>query len=169
MRIRIVRHTSPSKAIKLAKTGEFVLRFKDPRNPDHGLNGFIKSRMKEYNQSQVYTDVGAIVELEWVGEFREISSDSTSPLPTNVLIHQPGWRAHIRGPIGERNLKLVNISFNNREDIDKLIDYPNWTSWIPFCGKILRRRLRLKFLKSLQDTYKKNECFVRFVTDGSSL
>lgn len=87
MKTRIVRHTSPSKAIKLAKTGEFILRFKDPLNADHGFNGFIKSRMKEYNQSQEYTDVGAIIELEWVGEFIEMSSDSTSPLPTNVLIH----------------------------------------------------------------------------------
>ncbi|MHC8293024.1 hypothetical protein [Pseudomonas sp. LB3P58] len=169
MKIRIIRHTSHSKAIELAKTGKFVLKFKDPLNPDHGFNGFIKSRMEEYNQDQIFTGVGAVMEFEWTGKFIEIPSKSTSSLPTNILIHQPGWRAHIRGLVDENNLKLVGIRFKNREEINDLIDYPGWVCLVPFFGKLIRRRLKLKFIKFFRDSYKKRDCFVRFVIDGSSL
>lgn len=169
MGIRIIRHTSPEKAIYLAKTGEFILKFKNPQNPDHGFNGFIKSRLSEYNARQDFSDVGAVMEFEWSGEIVEIPSDSTSPLPNNILINQPGWRAHIRGLSDERSLKLINIFFVDRKDICRLVDYPFWLDWMPFGGEIIKRQIKLKFIKEFRSAYRRSDCFVSFVIDDSSL
>ncbi|MFJ4393314.1 hypothetical protein [Pseudomonas sp. NPDC089396] len=166
---RIVRHTSPEKAIAIAKTGDFILKFKDPMNLDSGLNGFIKNRMNEYNTNQELTDKGAILEFEWAGDFVELLSATEPPLPPNILIHQPPWRAHIRGPIDCNKLRLVSIKFSSAGAIDELIEYPWWIDFLPFGRAQVQRYIKFKFIKELRNTYMKEKRFIRFIVNETTL
>jgi hypothetical protein len=159
--MKIFRVTSPEKAVQIIKSGNFIPDQLENLNADNGLNAFRSNGNYEYDQD--FTDRGAIIGFEWLGDIQQLNADANPPLPRSVLLDQAPWRIHIRGPIPNTVLRVTYVCFKDERALESLVEYPRWISVLCLLNKKLHRKYKLKYLKRLREQYRNRECFVTIV------